>query len=67
MSPGHVERKLFFIADISVDVHELQSARWRKVHISAFDNLDVSVGVLKGHGFLSIINLFNECFKMCLR
>ena len=37
VSPGHVEWKLFFIADISVDVHGLHSARWRKVHISAFD------------------------------
>ena len=37
VSPGHVERKLFFIADISVDVHGLHSARWRKVHRPAFD------------------------------
>ena len=37
MSPGHVERKLFFIADISVDVHGLHSARWGKLHRSAFD------------------------------
>ena len=37
MSPGHVARKLFFIADISVYVHGIHSARWRKVHRSAFD------------------------------
>ena len=37
VSPGHVERKLFFIAVINVDVHGLHSARWRKVHRSAFD------------------------------
>ena len=37
VSPGHVERKLFFIADISVDVHGLYSARFRKVHNYAFD------------------------------
>ena len=37
VSPGHVESKLFFIADISVDVHGLHSARWIKVHRSAFD------------------------------
>ena len=37
MSPGHVERNLFFISDISVDVHGLHSARWRQVHRSAFD------------------------------
>ena len=37
VSPGHVERKLFFIADISVDVHGLHSAIWRKVHRSDFD------------------------------
>ena len=30
MSPGHVERKFFVVADISVDVHGLHSARWRK-------------------------------------
>ena len=27
----------FLIADISVDVHGLHSARWRKLHRSAFD------------------------------
>ena len=37
VSPGQLERKLFFIALINVDVHGLQSARWRKVHRSAFD------------------------------
>ena len=28
--------EIVFIADISVDVHGLHSARWRKVHRSAF-------------------------------
>ena len=37
MSPGHVERKFLFIADISLDVYGLYSARWRKVDRSAFD------------------------------
>ena len=31
VSPGHVERKLFLIAVVMVDVHGLQHARWRKV------------------------------------
>ena len=31
------EEMLFLIADISMDVHGLHSARWRKVHRSAFD------------------------------
>ena len=35
--PGHVERNFIFIADISVDVHGIHIARWRKVHRSAFD------------------------------
>ena len=29
-------------------------------------NLDVSVGVLKGHGFLSVLNLLHESFKLCV-
>ena len=33
----HVERKLFLIAVVIVDVHGLQQARWRKVIRSAFD------------------------------
>ena len=37
VSPGHVERKLFLIAVVIVDVHGLQHARWRKVLRSAFD------------------------------
>ena len=37
VSPGHVARKLFLIADISIDVHGLHIARWRKVQRSAFD------------------------------
>ena len=37
MIPGHVERKFFFIEDISVDVHGLHSARWKKVHRLVFD------------------------------
>ena len=36
VSLGHVLRKLFLIADSSVDVHGLHSARWRKVQRSAF-------------------------------
>ena len=28
-------------------------------------NLDVSVGVLKGHGFLSVLYLLHEGFKLC--
>ena len=37
VSPGHEERKLFLIADISVDVHGLHITRLRKVRRSAFD------------------------------
>ena len=37
VSPGHVEREFFLIADISVDVYGLHSARWRKVQRSDFD------------------------------
>ena len=37
VSPGHMERKLFLIAVVMVDVHGLQHARWRKVLRSAFD------------------------------
>ena len=37
VSPGHMEKKLFLIAVIIVDVHGLQHARWRKVLRSAFD------------------------------
>ena len=37
VSPGHVARKLFLIADISIDVHGLHIARWRKVQRSAFN------------------------------
>ena len=37
VSPGHVERKLFLIAVVVVDVHGLQHARWIKVLRSDFD------------------------------
>ena len=29
-------------------------------------NLDVCIGVLKGHGFLSVLNLLDKSFKLCV-
>ena len=29
-------------------------------------NLDVCVGVLKGHGFLSVLNLLDKIFEFCV-
>ena len=29
-------------------------------------NLDVCVGVLKGHGFLSVLNLLDKSFELCV-
>ena len=29
-------------------------------------NLDVYVGVLKGHGFLSVLNLLDKSFELCV-
>ena len=37
VSPGHVERKLFFIVVVVVDMHGIQHARWIKVLRSDFD------------------------------
>ena len=44
VSPGHMERELFSIAVINVNVNGLHNVRWRKVLRSVFD----FVQVLKG-------------------
>ena len=59
-----MEIKFFFIADISVDVHGLHRARWRKVHISAFDLDSYRLPAKQCSGmFTSVLFLFCSGFR----
>ena len=46
-------------------VHRVKTGAFYQVFGNGH-NLDVCVGVLKGHGFLSVLNLLDKSFKFCV-
>ena len=45
-------------------VHRVKTGAFHQVFGDGY-NLGVSVGVLKGHGFLSVLDLLHEGFEFC--
>ena len=47
------------------EVHCVKTGAFYKVFGNGY-NLDVCIGVLKGHGFLSVLNLLDKSFEFCV-